>query len=103
MQFQTEVEQLLSLLAKSVYSNKDIVLRELVSNASDAIDKLRYEGAQNSALLTSEDAFKIWVDFDQEAKTISISDNGIGMSEADLVANLGTIARSGTANYLKAI
>ena len=64
MQFQTEVEQLLSLLAKSVYSNKDIVLRELVSNASDAIDKLRYEGAQNSALLTSEDAFKIWIDFD---------------------------------------
>ncbi|MEE3003367.1 MAG: molecular chaperone HtpG [Pseudomonadota bacterium] len=103
MQFQTEVEQLLSLLAKSVYSNKDIVLRELVSNASDAIDKLRYESKQNTKLLSSEEDFKIWIDFDQKEKTLSIRDNGIGMNNTDLVSNLGTIARSGTANYLKAL
>lgn len=103
MQFQTEVEQLLSLLAKSVYSNKDIVLREIVSNASDAIDKLRYEAKQDSNLLSSSEDFKIWIDFDQKEKTLSIRDNGIGMSYDDLVSNLGTIARSGTANYLKAL
>ncbi|MBT4884709.1 MAG: molecular chaperone HtpG [Legionellales bacterium] len=103
MQFQTEVEQLLSLLAKSVYSNKDIVLRELVSNASDAIDKLRYESKQNSELLADSEGFKIWIDFDQKEKTLSIRDNGIGMSKEELVANLGTIARSGTANYLKSL
>ena len=103
MQFQTEVEQLLSLLAKSVYSNKDIVLRELVSNASDAIDKLRYESKQNSKLLSSSEDFKIWIDFDQKEKTLSIRDNGIGMNYDDLVSNLGTIARSGTANYLQAL
>jgi molecular chaperone HtpG len=103
MQFQTEVEQLLSLLAKSVYSNKDIVLREIVSNASDAIDKLRYEAKQDSSLLSSSEDFKIWIDFDEKEKTLSIRDNGIGMSYDDLVSNLGTIARSGTANYLKAL
>jgi len=103
MQFQTEVEQLLSLLAKSVYSNKDIVLRELVSNASDAIDKLRYESKQNSELLADSEAFKIWIDFDQKEKILSIRDNGIGMSQEELVNNLGTIARSGTANYLKSL
>jgi len=103
MQFQTEVEQLLNLLAKSVYSNKDIVLRELVSNASDAIDKLRYESKQNSELLADSEAFKIWIDFDQKEKILSIRDNGIGMSQEELVNNLGTIARSGTANYLKSL
>ena len=100
MQFQAEVEQLLTLLAKSVYSNKDIVLRELVSNASDAIDKLRYEAKQDTSLQSSEE-YKIWLDFNHEEKTLSIRDNGIGMSKEDLVNNLGTIARSGTANYLK--
>jgi molecular chaperone HtpG len=103
MQFQTEVEQLLSLLAKSVYSNKDIVLREIVSNASDAIDKLRYESKQNTNLLSSSEDFNIWIDFDQKEKTLSIRDNGIGMNHDDLVSNLGTIARSGTANYLQAL
>lgn len=103
MHFQTEVEQLLSLLAKSVYSNKDIVLRELVSNASDAIDKLRYESKQDSTLLTEGHDFGIWIEFDEKARTLSIRDNGIGMSQEELVSNLGTIARSGTANYMKAV
>lgn len=101
--FQTEVKQLLHLMIHSLYSNKEIFLRELISNASDAVDKLRFESLSNSSLLEQDPDLKIRIEFDQDAKTISISDNGIGMSREEVIANLGTIARSGTAEFLKSL
>lgn len=98
--FQTEVKQLLHLMIHSLYSNKEIFLRELISNASDAADKLRFEGISNPDLLEDNPAFEIRVDFDKDAGTISVTDNGIGMSRDDVVEQLGTIARSGTAEFL---
>ncbi len=99
-QFQTEVRQLLKLMIHSLYSNKEIFLRELVSNASDALDKLRFE-ALSSPELTGDDAdLRVRVEIDKDARTISITDNGIGMSRDDVVDNLGTIAKSGTAEFL---
>lgn len=97
--FQAEVKQLLHLMIHSLYSNKEIFLRELVSNASDACDKLRFEAIDNPALLEGDPEMRIRVDFDKEQRTLTISDNGIGMSRDEAIANLGTIARSGTKEF----
>ncbi len=99
--FQTEVRQLLQLMIHSLYSNKEIFLRELISNASDAADKLRFESLGNPALLEDSPDLRIRIDHDAEAGTLSVSDNGIGMSRDELIENLGTIARSGTAEFLQ--
>lgn len=99
--FQTEVKQLLHLVIHSLYSNKEIFLRELISNASDAIDKLRFESLHNEALMENESDLKISIEFDKEARTLTLSDNGIGMSREEAIKNLGTIAKSGTAEFLK--
>src|SRR5450830_957332 len=103
MAFQAEVKQLLQLMIHSLYSNKEIVLRELISNASDAADKLRFEALANGALYENDSELKIRVSFDKEARTISISDNGIGMSRDEVIANIGTIAKSGTREFFKAL
>ncbi len=99
--FQSEAKQLLHLMIHSLYSNKEIFLRELISNASDAIDKLRFESLADDSLIGSDHELAIRVDLDTEARTITITDNGIGMNREDAVAHLGTIARSGTAEFLK--
>jgi len=99
--FQTEVKQLLHLMIHSLYSNKEIFLRELVSNASDAVDKLRFESVSNAALLSQDTDLRIRVEFDKETNTVIIDDNGIGMTRDDAIANLGTIAKSGTAQFLE--
>ena len=100
MGFQTEVKQLLHLMIHSLYSNKEIFLRELISNASDAADKLRFESLAKADLLENQPDLKINISFDSKNKTVSIIDNGIGMSRKELIENLGTIAKSGTAEFL---
>ncbi|MDZ4201968.1 MAG: molecular chaperone HtpG [Gallionella sp.] len=97
--FQTEVKQLLQLMIHSLYSNREIFLRELVSNASDACDKLRFEGLHNAALFESDSELNIRVSYDKAARTLTIADNGIGMSRDDVINNLGTIAKSGTREF----
>ncbi|MGF6707063.1 molecular chaperone HtpG [Pseudomonas frederiksbergensis] len=99
--FQTEVKQLLHLMIHSLYSNKEIFLRELISNASDAVDKLRFEALAKPDLLEGGAELKIRVSFDKDAKTVTLEDNGIGMSREDAVTHLGTIAKSGTADFMK--
>ena len=99
--FQTEVKQLLNLLANSLYSNKDVFLRELVSNASDAIDKLRFISLEHPEVLGDDPEFRIRISADKDAKTLTISDNGIGMTKDEAIAHLGTIAKSGTAEFFK--
>ncbi|MGB0449000.1 MAG: molecular chaperone HtpG [Porticoccaceae bacterium] len=99
--FQTEAKQLLHLMIHSLYSNKEIFLRELISNASDATDKLRVEALENAALYEDDGDLRIRIALDEEAKTVVISDNGIGMSRDEVITNLGTIAKSGTAEFLK--
>jgi molecular chaperone HtpG len=99
--FQTEAKQLLHLMIHSLYSNKEIFLRELISNASDATDKLRVEALENSSLYEDDGELHIRIGVDEDAKTITISDNGIGMSREEVIANLGTIARSGTSEFMK--
>lgn len=99
MGFQTEVKQLLQLMIHSLYSNREIFLRELVSNASDACDKLRFEGLHNAALFESDSNLSIGVSYDKDANTLTISDNGIGMSRDEVINNLGTIAKSGTREF----
>ncbi|GGO80850.1 chaperone protein HtpG [Marinobacterium nitratireducens] len=98
--FQTEVKQLLHLMIHSLYSNKEIFLRELISNASDAAEKLRFEALSHADLYENDGDLKIRVSFDEEAKTVTIEDNGIGMSRQDVVDHLGTIAKSGTSSFL---
>ncbi|MDR6714477.1 molecular chaperone HtpG [Pseudomonas hunanensis] len=99
--FQTEVKQLLHLMIHSLYSNKEIFLRELISNASDAADKLRFEALAKPQLLEGDADLKIRVSFDKDAGTVTLEDNGIGMSREDVIAHLGTIAKSGTADFMK--
>ena len=99
--FQTEAKQLLHLMIHSLYSNREIFLRELISNASDAIDKLRFESLSNDALIADDPQFKIRIEFDADAKTLSIADNGIGMTREDVIEQLGTIAKSGTAEFFE--
>jgi molecular chaperone HtpG len=98
--FQAEVQQILHLVTHSLYSNKEIFLRELVSNASDACDKLRFEALDNAALWEDQPDLKIHVFFDEAAKTITVRDNGVGMSQAEAIEHLGTIAKSGTRDFL---
>src|SRR6478736_6451849 len=97
--FQAEVKQLLQLMIHSLYSNKEIFLRELISNASDAADKLRFEAIKQNELFENDPELKIKVTFDKAARTITISDNGIGMSRDEAVEHLGTIAKSGTKEF----
>lgn len=99
--FQTEVKQLLHLMIHSLYSNKEIFLRELISNASDAVDKLRFEALAKPELLEGGAELKIRVSFDKDAKTVTLEDNGIGMNRQDAITHLGTIAKSGTADFMK--
>lgn len=99
--FQTEVKQLLNLMIHSLYSNKEIFLRELISNASDAEDKLRFAALKDDSLFENDPELKIRLDYDAEKNTVTLADNGIGMTRDDVVQNLGTIARSGTAEFLK--
>lgn len=99
--FQTEVRQLLDLVIHSLYSNKEVFLRELVSNASDAADKLRFEALTDDALYEGEGELQIWVSYDKEARTVTVRDNGIGMSRQEVVDHIGTIARSGTRAFFQ--
>src|SRR5581483_4375091 len=96
LEFQAETKQLLDLMIHSLYTNREIFLRELISNASDAIDRLRFESLTNPELLGDESNFEIRLEADEKARTLTISDNGIGMSREEVIANIGTIARSGT-------
>ena len=102
-EFQAEVTRLLHLMVHSVYSEKDVFLRELISNASDAADKLRFEAIAKPDLLEASPDLEIAVSFDTEAGTLSVTDNGIGMSRDDVVQQLGTIARSGTAEFISTL
>ena len=97
--FQTEVKQLLQLMIHSLYSNREIFLRELVSNASDACDKLRFEGLHNAALFENDSDMNIRIGYDKEARTLTVSDNGVGMNRDEVISNLGTIAKSGTREF----
>ena len=104
MAFQAEVAKLLDIVVHSLYSHREIFLRELISNASDACDKLRYAALTDSKIREGEDSFAIHLTADPDAKTLTISDNGIGMNHDELIANLGTIAASGTAaDFIKAV
>lgn len=100
MQFQTEVNQLLNLMIHSLYSNREIFLRELISNASDALDKRRFEGLTETSLIDGQGSPAIDIAFDKAAKTLTITDNGIGMSREEVIENIGTIAKSGTKAFL---
>ena len=97
--FQTEVKQLLQLMIHSLYSNREIFLRELISNASDAADKLRFEALSDPALFENDSELKINVAFDRDARTLTISDNGIGMNRQEVIEHIGTIAKSGTREF----
>src|SRR4026208_2563083 len=99
--FQAEVKQLLRLVAHSLYSNKEIFLRELISNASDACDKLRFEALSSKDLYENDGELKVRVSFDKDARTITIADNGIGMSRQEVIEHIGTIAKSGTREFFE--
>ena len=101
--FQTEARQLLDLMIHSLYSNSEIFLRELISNASDAADRLRFEGLQDDSLFEDDPELKIRVEYDKKRKTITVIDNGIGMSRQEMVDHLGTIAKSGTKRFLESL
>ena len=103
LEFQAEVKQLMQLMIHSLYSNKEIVLRELISNASDAADKLRFEALANGALYENDSELKITVGFDKAKRTVTVSDNGIGMSRDEVIANIGTIAKSGTKEFFQSL
>lgn len=103
LSFQAEVRQLLKLMIHSLYSHREIFLRELISNASDANDRLRFRAIAEPQLLGSEPELKVWIDADPEARTLTIRDNGIGMTRDEAISNLGTIARSGTAEFLRSL
>src|SRR5688572_28289306 len=101
--FEAEVAQVLHLVTHSLYSHKEIFLRELVSNASDACDKLRFESIANPALLEADPELRIEIEADREAKTLTIRDNGIGMTRDEVAENIGTIARSGTRRFVESL
>lgn len=103
LSFQTEVRQLLKLMIHSLYSNKEIFLRELISNASDAADKLRFEGLTDAALYESDSDLKIRVSYDAAARTITVADNGVGMSRQEVIDHIGTIAKSGTREFFDSL
>jgi molecular chaperone HtpG len=103
LDFQTEVRQLLKLMIHSLYSNKEIFLRELISNASDACDKLRFEALSDDGLYEGDAELRIRVSFDKDQRTVTVSDNGIGMSRTEVMENLGTIAKSGTRQFLESL
>ena len=100
LSFQAEVAQLLHLVTHSLYSNKEIFVRELISNASDACDKLRYEAINDAKLYEDAPELQVRINFDAEAKTLTITDNGIGLSQQEAIDNLGTIAKSGTKEFV---
>ncbi len=101
--FQAEVKQLLSLMIHSLYGNKEIFLRELISNASDAADKLRFEALSGNASYGSDADLKIRVSYDKQARTLTVSDNGVGMSREEVINNIGTIAKSGTREFFQSL
>ena len=101
--FQTEVNQLLQLMIHSLYSNKEIFLRELISNASDACDRLRFAALTDEQLLENSNELSVTINFNEKDRTISVRDNGIGMARAEVVDNIGTIARSGTRQFLDSL
>jgi molecular chaperone HtpG len=103
MGFQAEVKQLLDLMIHSLYSNKEIFLRELISNASDAIDRLRFDALSNAALLEQDTELNIHVAYDKDARTITVTDNGIGMTRDEVIENIGTIAKSGTREFFSSL
>jgi molecular chaperone HtpG len=103
LEFQTEVRQLLQLMIHSLYSNKEIFLRELISNASDACDKLRFDALSDDSLYDGDSELKIRVTFDKDARTVTVSDNGIGMSREEVIDNIGTIAKSGTRQFFESL
>lgn len=103
LSFQTEAKQLLKLMIHSLYSNKEIFLRELISNASDAADKLRFEGLADAALFENDPDLRIRISYDSEARTVTISDNGIGMSRQEVIDHIGTIAKSGTREFFNSL
>src|SRR6476619_7274582 len=102
-QFQAETTQLLDLMIHSLYTNKEIFLRELISNASDALDRLRFEALTRPELIGSDDKLEIWIETDTKARTLTIHDNGIGMNRDEVIANIGTIAKSGTRELLQSL
>ena len=101
LSFQTEVSRLLDIVAHSLYSNKEIFLRELISNASDACDRLRYAALTQPDLIADDPEFRVSISADAKARTIEVTDTGVGMNRDDLIDNLGTIARSGTQAFLE--
>ncbi|MEQ1668462.1 MAG: molecular chaperone HtpG, partial [Sulfuriferula sp.] len=103
LSFQTETQQILKLMIHSLYSNKEIFLRELISNASDAADKLRFEALSDDALFEGDSALNIRISYDKDAKTLTLRDNGIGMSHEEVIRNIGTIARSGTKEFMHSL
>ena len=102
-QFQAEARQVLDLMIHSLYTNKEIFLRELISNASDALDRLRFEALSKPELIGADDKLEIWIESDSKARTLTVSDNGIGMSRDEVIANIGTIAKSGTRELLQTL
>src|SRR5215831_17441170 len=102
-QFQAEARQVLDLMIHSLYTNKDIFLRELISNASDAIDRLRFEALSNPDLIDKDDRLEIVIESDPKERTITVHDNGVGMSREEVISNIGTIAKSGTRELLQSL
>src|SRR2546426_10444274 len=102
-QFQAEARQVLDLMIHSLYTQKEIFLRELISNASDALDRLRFEALSRPDLIGTDEKLEIWIESDPKARTLTIHDNGIGMSREEVIANIGTIAKSGTRELLQTL